>query len=192
MTDAAVDDEDLVRQVLAGRADAYDQLVHRHQDLVRAFIQRYISIAGAVIDELVQDTFVAAFQSLAHFDQRARFSTWLLGIARNTTLNWLRTRARRNKRERSGLDELVESWGLDDLEQCDPAVDADELQALRHCLEKVSEQHRKLLTMTYQDQLSTEAVAEKVGRKGGAIRTMLSRIRKTLRGCIERSLRVTT
>lgn len=187
-TAAEPTDRDLVAAVIAGETQVFDRIVYRHQNLVRAFIARYVSIRDAKIDDLVQETFVAAYKSLARFQQNARFSTWLLGIARNTTLSWLRSESRRQRRERNGIDELVQSWGIADLDDCEPDRETDLLHALRHCLDDLPKKHDKLLQMAYSVQMRCEDIADKVGRKPGAVRTMLSRIRKVLRSCIERSL----
>ena len=71
-----------VEQTLAGRRDAFGVLVQRHLPAVHAVA--YARLGGrAEVDDVVQDTFLAAFQSLHTLRERGKFGAWLLGIARN-------------------------------------------------------------------------------------------------------------
>lgn len=51
-----------------------------HQGAVRAFLMR-LCRNGALADDLAQETFISAFQSLATYKQTGSFSSWLFGIA---------------------------------------------------------------------------------------------------------------
>lgn len=83
-------DSQLVKHVLSGRTDAFRGLVERHQRSVTRIIGNLIPDRHDA-EDLAQETFVAAFSSLASYDEsRAAFSTWLLTIARNRCVNWLK------------------------------------------------------------------------------------------------------
>ena len=86
VTDAAV-----VAQVLAGERDAFRVLVERHS---RSIFRVVFRMTGNQQDaeELVQETFLRAYKSLASFELRANFSTWLYRIAVNRTLDFLQAK----------------------------------------------------------------------------------------------------
>ena len=75
-------DEELVREAVAGDANAFEALVRRWEKGLYNFILRY---AGDVerSRELCQEAFFKAYRNLHRFDHRARFSTWLYTIALN-------------------------------------------------------------------------------------------------------------
>jgi len=79
-------DHSVVRAVLAGDKDAYGALVRAHSPSVFRVAFR---IAGneADAEEIVQETFLRAYQGLESFEQRSAFSTWIYRIAVNTALN---------------------------------------------------------------------------------------------------------
>jgi RNA polymerase sigma-70 factor, ECF subfamily len=67
---------------------------------------------------------------------------------------------------------------------------ADDLraEALRSCLEKLRADHRRILDLTYRDELSVEQVARQSNRTIDAVYKTLMRVRKLLRSCIERKI----
>src|SRR5215467_13131849 len=83
VTDAAV-----VAQVLAGDRDAFRVLVERHS---RSIFRVAYRMTGnqADADEIVQETFLRAYKSLARFELRANFGTWIYRIAVNRSLDFL-------------------------------------------------------------------------------------------------------
>jgi RNA polymerase sigma-70 factor, ECF subfamily len=86
------DDEQIIARVLAGDAEAYRCLVERHERSVFGFVKELVRNMSDV-EDLAQEVFVAAFTHLASFDgRRAKFSTWLLTIARNRCCNHLKKR----------------------------------------------------------------------------------------------------
>jgi RNA polymerase sigma-70 factor (ECF subfamily) len=86
VTDAAV-----VAQVLAGDRDAFRVLVERHSRSIFRVVYRMTGNQQDA-EELVQETFLRAYKSLARFELRASFTTWLYRIAINRTLDFLNAR----------------------------------------------------------------------------------------------------
>lgn len=86
------DDLTTVEAVLSGETAAFRQLVERHKGLVFTFVRNLIH-RPADAEDVSQETFLAAYRSLRTFDpRRARFTTWLLTIARNECLSMLSRR----------------------------------------------------------------------------------------------------
>jgi RNA polymerase sigma-70 factor (ECF subfamily) len=83
-----VGDAAVVAQVLAGDKDAFRVLVERHSRSIFRVVYR---MTGDQQDseEIVQETFLRAYKSLARFELRSNFSTWLYRIAVNRTLDFL-------------------------------------------------------------------------------------------------------
>jgi len=84
-------DAELVERVQAGDLDAFEGLIERHSRRV------YRTLVGILGDpdearDAMQDTFLKAFQHIGSFQQRSRFSTWLVSIASNTAIQRFRER----------------------------------------------------------------------------------------------------
>lgn len=86
-------DEQVVTRVLAGDTALYELLMRRHnQRLYR--VARAILRDDAEAEDVMQDAYVRAYQSLATFEGRAKFSTWLTRIAVHEALARVRKRSR--------------------------------------------------------------------------------------------------
>ncbi|MFW6161659.1 MAG: RNA polymerase sigma factor, partial [Planctomycetota bacterium] len=83
------EDGDLVQRAVAGDADAMAALYETHRERVYRIAYHYVHNQQDALD-LCQEVFVRAFESLASFEGRARFSTWLMRIATNTCIDHLR------------------------------------------------------------------------------------------------------
>src|SRR5207248_661290 len=69
---------------------AFEELVKRHTTLIFRVAMHFMN-SHEDAEEIVQDAFLKAFQHLQHFEERARFSTWLTRIAVNAALMKLRS-----------------------------------------------------------------------------------------------------
>jgi RNA polymerase sigma-70 factor (ECF subfamily) len=86
-------DEALAAAAARGDERAFDQLVRRHERVVRGFLTR---LAGAVrADDLAQETFLTAWSKAAGFTGEGRYRGWLLRVAWRTFLMDVRSRGRR-------------------------------------------------------------------------------------------------
>lgn len=80
-TEARIDRALVARALLGNDQRAFEQLVRRHQGLVRAQLRRLLHGDAAMADDLAQETFLLAWRKLAQFRGEARFSTWIYRIA---------------------------------------------------------------------------------------------------------------
>lgn len=86
-------DSDLVRRAAGGDTRAFEALYRRHARRVFGVIWRLVGGVEARAEELTQDAFVRAWQSLPGFRLDSAFSTWMHRLAVNTALMDLRSRA---------------------------------------------------------------------------------------------------
>lgn len=88
---AMTDEARWLDQARRGDRHAFAELVRAHQGTVRALLRRLTNGQWALADDLAQETFLRAWQSLPRFRSDARFGTWLYRIACNTYLMHLRS-----------------------------------------------------------------------------------------------------
>jgi RNA polymerase sigma-70 factor (ECF subfamily) len=104
--DEAVTDENDERTLLM-RASTGDEAAVRlfyraHVDRVFRTVARILGRADGDIEDVVQQTFLAAFDGASRFDGRSKVSTWLIGIATRRALDQTRDRYRRSRWQRLG------------------------------------------------------------------------------------------
>jgi RNA polymerase sigma-70 factor (ECF subfamily) len=96
MVDApSVDEGDLLRRASSGEHAAALALFRAHGARVHRTASRILGENDGDVEDVVQQTFLAAFDGAASFDARASVATWLVGIATRRALDLSRSRARR-------------------------------------------------------------------------------------------------
>ncbi|MEO8670564.1 MAG: RNA polymerase sigma factor [Tahibacter sp.] len=91
--EARIDQTLVARALLGDDRRAFEQLVRRHQGMVRAQLCRLLHGDEAAADDLAQETFLLAWRKLGQFRREARFSTWLYRIAYACFLQTCRTQS---------------------------------------------------------------------------------------------------
>jgi RNA polymerase sigma-70 factor (ECF subfamily) len=84
-------DHELVERARVGDVRSYEELVRRYERLVGRVIYPYAG-RDVAVEDLVQETFLRAFDRLDTFNPEYRFKTWLLAIANNLGIDTLRRR----------------------------------------------------------------------------------------------------
>ncbi len=175
----------LVRQAQAGDLAAFDELVRRHQERIYGLCYHMTSNHEDAHD-LAQDAFVKAWQALKNFKGDSSFFTWVYRIAVNTCLNHLKTR--RNRTLHLSLNDLdVNPENNPELvalvSDRTPRRDAglSELhRRLNESMQKLSEEHRAVVTLHDVQGLPHDEIARILGVNPGTVRSRLFYARQQL------------
>ena len=177
-------DADIVARAQEGDLEAFEELVRRHSRLTYRVLVAILGDRGEAEDAM-QDTFLSAFKHVGGFQRRAKFSTWLVSIARNAALQ----RLRRTKDSES-LDAVelsqdgyfgprqVKSWH-DDPEQF--YSKAEIRRIVEQAILQLSAKYRVVVMLRDVEQLSTLEVAVQLGLTVATVKTRLLRGRLMLR-----------
>jgi RNA polymerase sigma-70 factor (ECF subfamily) len=160
----AADDRTLVDAFVAGRREAFDEIVRRHRRRVYLLCFRFVSNHEDAAD-LAQDVFVRAFKGLGRFKHDASLATWLHRITVNTCLNSIA--AHRPDTEPVGAEHAdTRSPGADDV------VERDETKAVvRQAIRRLPPRQRATLILRVYQELSHEEIARVLGGTVGAAKT---------------------
>lgn len=169
----------MIARVRAGKPEAYAELVRAHTGIaLRA--ARALG-AGADAEDVVQQAFFKAYCALGRFRDGAAFRPWLLSIVANETRNTVRTAGR----QRSLADREAAFTEAEPPESpaADPAVAAlanERRVALLEALEKLSEDHRLVVTYRYLLEMDEPETAAALGWPRGTVKSRLSRALRRL------------
>ena len=83
-------DADLIRRATAGEQAAFRTLEKKYRTAITSLIRRMMHSHPNDIEDLVQETFIKAFQAIGNFNNEYAFSTWLYKIASNHCIDFLR------------------------------------------------------------------------------------------------------
>lgn len=179
----------LISRIRAGSRDAFTDLVRAHQAKVRSYLGRFLR-DGDLVDDVAQETFIAAYRSLDTFKQQSTLGSWLLGIARNLALKHVRDEQRRRSRETDSLEIAFSRWSEQRLQSEEPSLQRHEqvVEALRACLGGLQKHSAGILRDAYVKGRSAAEIASDLGKTEGTIWVTLLRIRQSLRECIGEKL----
>lgn len=178
-------EDDLVARAQAGERRAFSALVGLHQAFIRGYIAARVFDA-AVVDDLAQEAFVAAYRELGKFRRGEPLRAWLTAIARHHIFNHFRGVLRAGRRHGGARDLLFAERELGTLGGDADGAGVDRaLAALEGCLHKLAPEASRLVAEHYVEGRSMASIAAAGGRKENAVRMQLLRIRKALRACLD-------
>jgi RNA polymerase sigma-70 factor (ECF subfamily) len=170
MPDRPTDDAALLAAARDGDLDAFEALVREHTRTVYAHALRFFGDPTAA-EDTVQEVWIKVYRSLASFDGRARFSTWLYRVTRNSCLDQVRAGAR-IPMPVDPVDEIVAPGDLAD----EVALTASVEQAM-HAL---SPEDRDAFSAVALFGLSYAEVAETLKVPVGTVKSRVFRARRSL------------
>jgi RNA polymerase sigma-70 factor (ECF subfamily) len=184
----SADDQRLIAECLQGNTAAFGVLVRRYQERLYHSVYRLVENAEDAQD-VVQDAFLNAYQSLDGFKGDSLFFTWMYRIAVNTAISFKRKQRVTARTEMRGNGERP-------IEPVDPSAEsrpehameqADQEKRVRQALARLSAEHRTVLIMKDMEGQKYETMAEVLQVPIGTIRSRLHRARLELRGLLEKS-----
>jgi RNA polymerase sigma-70 factor, ECF subfamily len=175
-----ITDEDVVQRVLAGETSSYEVIMRRYS-------RRLYRVAYSILrddadaEDAVQESYFRAYQHLAQFAGRAKFSTWLTRIVVHEAL----ARFRRRKATRD-LDDALQSDGAVDLRAHGPSPEDDVYNAeLRRILElsiaALPDAYRAIVILRDVQELNTEETAQCLHVSVENVKVRLHRARAMMR-----------
>jgi len=177
-----VDDHRLISSCLEGDTAAFGVLVTRYQDRLYNTVYRLVANAEDARD-VVQETFLSAYQSLAAFKGDSLFFTWLYRIAINNAIS-MKRKQRAVLRLTSGLETGAVAEPADRSEATQPgrAMEmAEDERRVHRALNRLSAEHRTVLVLKDMEGRKYEEMAEILEVPIGTIRSRLHRARMEMR-----------
>jgi RNA polymerase sigma-70 factor (ECF subfamily) len=174
-----LDDRDVVARVRAGQRDeVIAELLPEYR--TRVFHLAYgILRDSAAAEDAAQDVFVNVWRALPQYDGRAKLSTWIYAIARNTSISALR----RRRAEVSMSDDAIALEAESALlSRAEPDAGGDTITADRLAahLARLSERQRQVVTLYYLEERPVEEVADMLAMPVGTVKNYLFRARAAL------------
>lgn len=172
------EDVALVTAVLKKDRKATAEFVETYTDAVYSFVRRRLSPRFDLVDDMVQEVFIAAWESLNNFRGVSPLRAWLLGIARHKVEDHYR------RLLQSAL--ALEPGEMEGLEApaCDMEMIADRdhtERRAREVLETLPAPYSLVLKWRYWEKHSARQMAEATGRSEKAIERLLARAREHFR-----------
>lgn len=184
----SADDQSLIDECLRGRTAAFGELVRRYQDRLYNTVYRLLDNAEDAQD-VVQETFLSAYQALDSFKGDSLFYTWLYRIAFNTAVSLKRKQKAVLRLEVGRADVPGAGEPLDNSEASRPEFaleQAERGRRVQDALNRLAPDHRAVLILKDMDGMKYDEMAKALKVPIGTIRSRLHRARLELRQVLER------
>jgi RNA polymerase sigma-70 factor (ECF subfamily) len=171
----------------AATTEAYLRLLTQHDRWLAAYVYSLVARA-ADAEDILQEVKVTMWKHFAKFEPGSNFRAWARKIATNQILNYRRAEQRRPNSE---LEEAFIEAVAAEIDRRAEVLDG-RADALRVCVQKLPEAHRKIVVWRYYEDCGIEEIAAKSQRSVEAVYRLLSRIRGVLNDCVSRQLSTAT
>jgi len=178
-TPASLEADALIERCLQGDQVAWEAIVRQYWRRVFNVAYKFVGRHDQA-EDLTQDVFLKVFRSLATFDRRANFQTWLISVSRNLCIDHYRS----VRKERETIDRDVRT---DDLAPASPGVSPlaalerrDQAEQLREALQHLPDTLRAAVVMRDIQELSYQEIAEQLALPEGTVKSRINRGRHEL------------
>jgi len=170
-------DQDLIDKTLKGDTRAFGLLVEQYQGYVFTIVIRMVKVREEA-EEVAQDTFIKAFESLSSFRGESKFSSWLYSIAYRKALDRLRKNKKYNASEL--IEDITESEAGISENALHILEDKDRKAQIQHCIMQLPEVDAALITLYYFEEQSVKEIAKITKLSEENIKVKLYRSRKKM------------
>jgi len=169
----------ILTQARAGDAEAFCEVAQAHE--TRLFRQAVALCQDETLaEDLVAETLIEAWRSLARFDATCRFSTWLYAILLHRYLKWVRRAASRpvslarfpvaEARQRQQAQEALPDAGNS---PADIVASRDAADAMRQAMTQLPDKHQTVLLLRFFEDASLQEIAAALGCSVGTVKSRL-------------------
>lgn len=177
------DDEQLIKQIKNGDADAFGVLYEQYAEVIFRYVYSHLE-NRLDAEDLTEDIFLRAWRALPKYDERGLpFSAFLFRIARNSLIDYYR----QHKNVQSIEDIELQSHEIGPEEAVAERINNADL---RKTIAELREDYRTVLIFRFLSGLSPEETAQVMQRSVGAVRVLQHRALSALKDMLERGSRV--
>ncbi len=177
------DDADLIKRLKARDGTAMAELYDRYGKLTFSLILRVVR-NEAVAEDLVQEAFLRVWNRMAAFDaNKGALGPWILTVARNRAIDYLRSLDGRLAANSVELDKLEQPKNFE--RASDRALEMDRARVLAEAFRKLTDQQRQVIELAYYEGLSQTEMAARMKQPLGTVKTWVRTALRTLRDEME-------
>lgn len=174
----------IVGAILNGQTRLYAKIQKKYNRMITSVIRRVVNNEQDIQD-LVQETYIKAYQALSSYDSKYSFSSWLMKIATNHAIDFLR---KRKLETVSIANQSIENDEDDYIIQIpDPNLLPDQnltqkelSETINSILAGLPENFRQIIVLRFQQELDYNEIAEKLKIPLGTVKATLFRAKKMM------------
>ena len=180
---SSIEDDKFVSRALSGDESAYKDLVNKYDRPIYFHIRKMIK-EQELVEDLVQEVFMKAFNNLSTYSNEYAFSTWLYRIATNHTIDYLR---KKKLQTLSINDPYKTKDGEFEIQLPDESFATDKQvmkkqrkQIVHEAIDALPEKYKAVIQMRHMDELSYQEISDELDLPLGTVKAHIFRARELL------------
>lgn len=173
-------DTEIIESVKRGNQGDYSLIVDRYKQKGFSLLRRMLK-NNQDAEEVLQDCFLKAYQSIENFRGDAKFSTWFYRIVYNSALSFLTSKRRKFENELASLDDYVELKDNDDRIYAESENVREYIESI---ITQMPEKYSAIIVMFYMEEMSLDEISKVTGFSLVNTKVILHRARAILRELI--------
>jgi len=175
----ALSDVQLIEKIIQGETYFFEELVTRYRKPVFSICYRMVRQREEA-EDLAQEVFVKAYRYLKQYNPEHKFSSWILKIATNTSIDALR----KKKLDTMPLEEEIETH-REDMSAEKAFLQEEARQEIESAIGRLPQEHRIVVLLYHQQGKSYQEIADILDIPLSMVKNRLFRARKTLKAELE-------
>ncbi|MEX0720326.1 MAG: RNA polymerase sigma factor [Balneolaceae bacterium] len=179
-----ISDSDVVKRVLSGEKELYEILMRRHNQTLYRVLRGYLKNEEEVQD-LMQETYLKAYEKLYQFKHEAKFSTWLIRIGINEALTKIKVQERESRFKNA--DHEQNFYKLNKIPDSMPVnperrmMRKEAIQILEQAIDQLSSKYRSVYIMREIEGLSIKEIADSMDLSESNVKVRIHRAKTMIK-----------
>lgn len=180
------DSDELLAEKARDDEGAYARIIERYEKKLFRYILRIGVFTKEDAEEILQETFVKAYENIEDFDPMLKFSSWIYRIAHNEAVSRIRHDAARKILSQEEFDEIAEKIADEthSEEYLDKTIAADEI---RRIIDTLDQKYRDVLVLRFLEDKDYGEISDILKKPPGTVATLLNRAKDKLKKEVEHS-----
>jgi len=173
-------DQELVSATLKN-PDAYVAIVERYESALLRYVRRMVWDDHEIVEDITQEVFIKAYQSLNGYNPKLKFSSWIYRIAHNLCVDNLRKNTKKHHTSLDIEDEesqsLIQKIASD--ENISHSIATHETrQAVQTIIRWLPEKYKTVIILAFMEDKSYEEISDILQIPIGTVGTLFNRAKK--------------
>ncbi|MFZ5968217.1 MAG: RNA polymerase sigma factor [Bacillota bacterium] len=168
-------DNEIVQRILKGDGELFGELIDRYKNAVYSLCYRMVGSQEEAKD-LAQEAFIKAYHSLDKYNPEYKFSTWILKVATNLCIDYLR----KKKVQTMPIDERL-SMPYDTASAEDMYLHKQNQKEIVNAIEELPEEYKILILLYHKEGLSYQSICDTLDLPMSKVKNRLHRARSMLK-----------
>lgn len=173
-----ISDSDIVKRVLSGEKELYEILMRRNNQTLYRVVKGYL-VQEMEVQDVMQETYLKAYEKLYQFKHESRFSTWLIRIGINEALAKIKVESRLQPYNPENAEKM--EFGYNNMNPEKEMIQKEKTLFLEKSIEKLNPDYRSVYILKEVEGLSIKEIAEIMNLSESNVKVRIHRAKNMIK-----------